>query len=274
MTEKRCHTAWRELSDILHLSKSLSNKWWGVLQAYFKEEQRHYHTFEHLTELLQFTQNYKHLITNYPVILLAIFFHDIVYNPQSGFNEEDSNDIFLQFVIDCNSKDVSQYATKVFAIIKMTKSHKLPPDADFDMKFFSDIDMAILGSPSERYHKYAAQIRLEFSFVEFNTFCIKRSVFLQSCLSSDQPMFSTEMIQTACGQRARDNIAWEHGLLNAFQCPVKSWEAENGGVSALTNGLRLEGNECCSWSGICKCVGEHGLLIQALVTAWLVAQSN
>lgn len=229
--EVHCHASWLEVAQILNLSDSTRNKWWSLLVDYFHEQRRHYHTFEHLYELLILTQKHKHLITNYPVILLSIFFHDIVYNPQSPFNEEDSNDVFLQFVMECNSQQVSSISNQVFAIIQMTKSHKLPPSADFDTQFFSDIDMGILGSNSTRYAKYAAQIRLEYNFVEFNAFCTKRSDFLSSCLSSDQPIFSTDLFQQERGQQALDNIAWEHNLLKTFQCPVELWKQRRKGYN-------------------------------------------
>ena len=70
--------------------------------------------------------------------------------------------MFLKFVVDCNNQNVSKNCNKVFEIIAMTKKHNVPPNADIDMKFFSDIDMAILGSNQKRYEKYSAQIRLEY----------------------------------------------------------------------------------------------------------------
>jgi predicted metal-dependent HD superfamily phosphohydrolase len=227
--EECCHRSWVELSQILNLSDTLHKRWWKLLVAYFGEEQRYYHTFEHLHELLLLTGKHKHLISNYPVMLLSIFFHDIVYNPQSSHNEDDSNDVFLQFVIDCNSQLVSRLTLPVFDIIKMTKTHKIPVNADFDMQFFSDIDMGILGSDTKRYEKYAAQIRMEYSFVEFNTFCTRRSDFLLSCLSTDEPMFATDMFRKERGDQALDNIAWEHKLLKTFQCPIVSWKKGNTG---------------------------------------------
>jgi hypothetical protein len=122
---------------------------------------------------------------------------------------------------------VSPLTNQVFALIEMTKSHKIPSNADFDMQFFSDIDMGILGSTTNRYKKYAAQIRLEFNFVEFKTFCTKRSDFLLSCLATDQPIFGTDLFQQERGQQALQNIAWEHSLLKSFQCPVKLYNQSN-----------------------------------------------
>jgi predicted metal-dependent HD superfamily phosphohydrolase len=278
--EQHCHHSWQQLTHSLALAPSLSDKWWRVLAAYFHESQRHYHTFQHLHELLLFAehqylhqQQYQqqqgqsmHLIADYTVIQLAIFFHDIVYNPQSAFNEEDSNDVFLQFVAECNSQPLSHCATKVFAITKMTKSHKMPDNADFNMKFFSDIDMAILGSSRKRYQKYAAQIRLEYSFVEFNTYCIKRSEFLQSCLSSDVPTYFTEKFHKECGDRVKENIAWEHNLLKSFQCPIEYWNAENDD--------KLQSSDVSKNQKVC-CGGKSRvwLMCQILVTVALFLPS-
>ena len=250
--EEYCRGAWVEVAQMLNFSDSLREKWWCLLVRYFREDQRHYHTFEHLYELLLLAHEHKHLITNYPVILLAIFFHDIVYNPQSPFNEEDSNDVFLQFVGECNTQQVSSLSNQVFAIIQMTKSHKLPTEANFDMQFFSDIDMAVLGSNSARYAKYAAQIRLEYNFVEFNTFCSKRADFLSSCLSSAQPLFATELFQRERGQQARDNIAWEHDLLQSCHCPVQLWKESNPRVTLSSSSDRSSGRSRGGGGG-CVC---------------------
>jgi predicted metal-dependent HD superfamily phosphohydrolase len=220
--EDFCRSAWLAVTELLDLSEPLTERWWRILVDFFREEQRHYHTFEHIHELLKLSEMHKSLISNYSAIMMSIFFHDIVYNPRSSSNEDDSNDIFLQFVIDCNNPIVSRLSNTVFAMIEMTKNHQIPVNADFDMQFFSDIDMGILGSNMTRYQQYAGQIRLEYNFVEFKTFCTKRSAFLQSCLSSGQPMFATKMFQDERGEQVLINIAWEYNLLKLFQCPVEA----------------------------------------------------
>lgn len=215
-----------ELSHQLELLPSITQRWWRILTNYFEEESRHYHTFQHISELVELTEIHRHMIQNIPAVMLAIFFHDIVYNPKSSFNEDDSNDIFLQFVVECNSCNVSKHSNLVFSMIDMTKRHVMSDDEyNFDMKFFRDIDMAILGSDKVRYAEYAAQVRQEYMFVDFKTYCLKRSEFLESCLSSTSPLFCTELFLFEKGKRALSNIRWECDMLRRYQCPVKFYQS-------------------------------------------------
>jgi predicted metal-dependent HD superfamily phosphohydrolase len=96
------------------------SEWMERILHCHSESQRHYHTLVHLEELLAYLdvlsqvepwmmrmaknhkdtnasldQHYHH--HHRSVLILSIFFHDIIYDPRSATNEEDSAQLFQQF---------------------------------------------------------------------------------------------------------------------------------------------------------------------------------
>ena len=63
-----------------------------VINAY-DEPHRFYHTLEHIEDVLKQLLNAD--LLKHDELFLAAVFHDIIYNPQSNTNEEDSAEFFL-----------------------------------------------------------------------------------------------------------------------------------------------------------------------------------
>ena len=78
--------------------------WWRNIRRHHCESHRYYHTTRHLEDLFRVATE---LNENKPVsndISLAIFFHDIVYDPVRKDNEILSAEIFRDFARTCASK--------------------------------------------------------------------------------------------------------------------------------------------------------------------------
>lgn len=67
---------WFALCVAVDLDSKTSAKWWDIIRANYQEEQRHYHTLEHLKFMLDCTDNYQNKLNNVREISLAIFFHE------------------------------------------------------------------------------------------------------------------------------------------------------------------------------------------------------
>jgi predicted metal-dependent HD superfamily phosphohydrolase len=80
---------------------------------------RFYHHLEHLFSLYKFINQYS-ATDNYNPLLLAALYHDVVYNPLSNTNEEDSAE---QFLIDCAFLE-DEVKSTVNQLILDTKNHQ------------------------------------------------------------------------------------------------------------------------------------------------------
>jgi pantetheine-phosphate adenylyltransferase len=133
----------------------------------YSEPQRFYHTLDHIIDVLNELRNSD--LLKHDELFLAALFHDIIYNPQSNTNEEDSAAFFL------NEAKSSQLTTEQKEHIKQlildTKHHK--PTVKFSEEFIK-ADLAILNSSFDKLIKYEKQIFKEFQFVDYKDYKIKR----------------------------------------------------------------------------------------------------
>lgn len=121
-----------------------------LLVARYSEEHRAYHNLEHIEECLAQLASSRALALQADVIELAIWFHDAVYDPRSGDNEEQSAELVRRFC--CETHLPSEFGERTAAMIHVTKSH-LPGD-DADAQLLVDIDLSILGQPRDRFACY------------------------------------------------------------------------------------------------------------------------
>mmetsp|Transcript_876 Transcript_876/g.1974 ORF Transcript_876/g.1974 Transcript_876/m.1974 type:complete len:481 (-) Transcript_876:29-1471(-) len=211
---------WSDLCSKLGVSDSSKDKWWTTIEGRYSEPQRKYHTMEHLAELFEHMDKHADKLSDPNAVSLAIFFHDIIYEPKAGSpkNEEDSAIIWDQFGQECLpvgkplGLEKGELISKVCRWIVYTATHKVPEDEDEDCRLFMDFDMAILGSPWERYEEYSKQIREEYIHVPLAIYCKARAKFLSSCTTATT--FTSSTFQSSHEQQAKDNMAQEAAALS------------------------------------------------------------
>ena len=112
----------------------------------YEEPGRYYHKLSHIASLIDLYSQYEYKIHSKHVVILAILFHDIIYNPQRQDNEEESANLFknlLQHFLPKSDID------KVYHYILVTKSHNIENNSDndndnsdnHDLKYFIDMDV-------------------------------------------------------------------------------------------------------------------------------------
>lgn len=210
--ESLCH-------GIVGLSPEIEQTIWTTIESRYCEPVRAYHTLEHINDLIIISRQFRTEFSDYTSVLLAIIFHDIVYDPKSNTNEENSADLFSEFLGDYLHKSLM---TKTVNCILATKSHLPGEDSDHDLLLFLDLDMSILGREREKYCSYAAKIRKEYSHVEERAFNIGRSNFLRKTLQSSHHIFLTEKFQSLMESKARSNLEWE---INSLESKIQ--ESQN-----------------------------------------------
>lgn len=214
LTESSSGVIWVRLQDIcnaLDIDSALAADVRTKVEAHYNEPHRAYHNLTHINALLTLSATYRERIHDSVAVDLAIIFHDIIYNPKSKTNEEDSAALFTSLF--ANKIDPHLLEMVNYYIIE-TKKHAVQDSADEDLKLFIDLDMSILGVNRLAYLKYARQVRKEYEFVPEADYCRGRSAVLQSFLSGGA-IYATVEGKARWEAQARENIAWECAVLSS-----------------------------------------------------------
>jgi predicted metal-dependent HD superfamily phosphohydrolase len=226
---------WTKATLSLFLSTAVCDEWWERLwKLQANDPSRHYHTVVHLHEMLGYYQLVSKRFDNISpeedqAIILAIFFHDAIYDALSSENEENSIKLFQSFVESSGQDSTETTRVRIVAdlvveYIAATKKHAVSSANSTALALFLDLDMAVLGKESAAYHSYAQLIRKEYHFVLHDTYCEKRADILASFLShqTDSSIYGTVPFRQALEERARDNLAGEIQSLRKGIIPGES----------------------------------------------------
>ncbi len=138
----------------------------------YDEPHRFYHTLEHIEFVLKQLHNAD--ILKHDEVFLAAVFHDIIYDPQSKTNEEDSADYFMDAAR--SSGLTIDQKEHIKQLILDTKHHK--PSVPFSEGLI-DADLSIFNASFDKLIKYEKQIFKEFQFVDYKAYKPKRIEVLQ-----------------------------------------------------------------------------------------------
>ncbi|CAL1532438.1 unnamed protein product [Lymnaea stagnalis] len=205
-TSNFVYNHWKNLTNTLNLSPKISENWWSVIFRHYTQEWRHYHSLSHIENLLQLFDQWRQRIVEPENVALAIFFHDIVYNPTARDNEDRSVIIFNKFADEANLGITAKLA--VTDMIIATKYHVLCNRDDSDLCFFLDFDLAIMGQKEEVYREYSAKIRREYDHYDDSTYRTGRTAILQTLLNSPS-LYSSEEMRQEFEAQARINMIQE-----------------------------------------------------------------
>ena len=181
---------------------------------------------KHVQHLCQLFDQYAHEIHDGNTVLLSILFHDIVYDATSQRNEEDSADMFREFVNEVNHEIMTEIAKTVIDYILATKSHSVDNIREMtgrcnpilnDKLLFIAFDMAILSSSPVEYAEYAKNIRFEYGHVDVETYCTRRATFLRGVLAGDSVLYGK--LGDEAEARVKVNLSWEVEKLESGSIP-------------------------------------------------------
>ncbi|XP_060085664.1 uncharacterized protein LOC132565076 [Ylistrum balloti] len=201
---------WQDVNKEMNVPDTVADRWWGVIRDFYSEPVRRYHTLQHLREMfLHFKFSGDHFTFVDPrLVILAVFFHDIIYEPKKPDNEERSADKFKEYATEVDVLSDAD-CKKVKDWIMMTKCHSAGTgDNSGDEHYFLDMDMAVLGRPETDYDQYATQIRAEYIHVPEEVYRSKRAQILEDFLTR-LPLFSTRLFQEHFEEKAKANLRRE-----------------------------------------------------------------
>lgn len=205
----------------------------GVIQKY-RDVHRHYHGLGHIKHCLwEFDQIPENLLepTGVPVsgagnrakIELAIWFHDVIYDPRSKTNESESARYFVStLAADSGAPEETaliggQAIAEISQMIELSNHRHPVKDSTSSLAYFLDIDMAILGRPTIHYNEYAQNVRLEYEHVPQLVYSHYRKKFLNAVFK--QGAFQTEWFKARYKEQSIANMKSEFTELHARWIP-------------------------------------------------------
>ena len=194
---------------------------WQTISARYGEPQRAYHTLTHIEQLLGQFDNIKHYLVEPHIVALALYYHDVIYDPTRADNEQKS----AEYAVDALSSYLGQEQCQhIYVFIMMTAKHQIDESIDSvkyssvkysDAAYLLDMDLSILGAPWSTYEQYANAIRQEYAHVADDNYRNGRTAVLQGLLAHPK-LYLTDYYYNQLEAQARDNINRELTSLAAL----------------------------------------------------------
>jgi predicted metal-dependent HD superfamily phosphohydrolase len=173
-------------------NRRLINRCLFELVNAYSSETRFHHGLAHIKLMLEAIAPWENQANNYPAIQLAVWFHDVIYNPKAKDNEEKSADYAAKVL---NRLKISPSTIEaVTQMILNTKHHQAEPE-DIDSQILLDADLAILGSDESSYRFYAKGIRREYGWLSNEDYRLGRLNVLKKFLQRPRIYFTEPMFQ-------------------------------------------------------------------------------
>lgn len=183
----------------------ISQALWQDIAVRYSEPVRAYHTLAHLEQLFgQFKQTKYHL-SQPSIVALALFYHDVIYDPTRQDNERKSARYAVTHLQDYLTAEQCQ---RISALIMMTATHQLDNTTDMDASYLLDMDLSILGADWSSYERYAQAVRQEYQHVAIADYRTGRIAVLKGLLAHDS-LYLTDAYYQRLERQARLNIRRE-----------------------------------------------------------------
>ncbi len=200
-------TSFRSLLVKYTANGTIIDTYWKQVFTSYTEPHRCYHTLAHLNHLLnELTGAGAHII-NRDALLFALYYHDIIYEPMRGDNEERSALMAKNAMEQLAVPDSIINTT----CIRATRSHALNDDPDIN--YFTDADLSVLGQAPVVYKTYCEGIRKEYGIYPDVFYQRGRKNVLSAFIQRSQ-IFNTAFFYNKYETQARINIAAEIAAIN------------------------------------------------------------
>ena len=205
MNISRLKSNWLSLLPKSKDNQLLGNQVFATLIQAYSAAGRYYHNLNHVQYLLDLSESIKEFSERLSVIQLSAWFHDYIYDSQAQDNEARSA-IYAEATLH-QLNFAPETIESVKQIILSTQNHQPLLDS-IDNLIFLDLDLAILGSESSNYLKYAQAIRKEYCWLSDRDYCQGRIRVLTNFLTRNRIYF-TDYFSQKFEQTARENLITE-----------------------------------------------------------------
>ena len=198
--------AWAELAGDTPISRT---EWAALIDAW-SEPHRQYHDLSHLAAVLGLVGQLDAAAADPAAVRLAAWYHDAVYDPTRGDNEEVSAE---RARAGLRGLVPDERAAEVERLVLLTATHDAAPE-DANGSVLCDADLAVLASPPDAYAAYASAVRAEYGHLSDEVFTAGRIAVLEHLLAMPT-LYRTPEAARQWAERATANLTAELGLLRA-----------------------------------------------------------
>ena len=191
---------------------------WQDIAVRYNESQRVYHSLQHIQQLFGQFEQIKHHLNEPHIIALALFYHDVIYEPTCVNNELKSAEYAVEALSSYLTAEQCQY---IYALIMMTASHQiddidknLDKAKESDAAYLLDMDLSVLGASWSEYQQYAQAVRQEYAHISNVNYRVGRISVLKGLLAH-QTLYLTDYYHSRLEEQARENIKREIKILHA-----------------------------------------------------------
>lgn len=198
--------AWAALAGDSPASRT---EWALVLDAWGQPHRR-YHDLAHLAAVLGIVGQLEPAAADPAAVRLAAWYHDVVYDPRRGDNEERSAE---RARAGLTGLVPGERVEEVARLVLLTAGHDATPD-DPNGAVLCDADLAVLAGPPAAYATYASAVREEYAHLSDADFTAGRIAVLEHLLALPA-LYRLSAVAAEWTPRARANLTAELSLLRS-----------------------------------------------------------
>ena len=172
---------------------------WEALDDAYGDVARAYHSWRHISDLLQAFEELSGLAARPELIMTAIFWHDVVYQTRDAgesrradsLNVRDSADMFRRHtrLKPADAEAVQELIMATTDHLGAKASRERYPGFARDLDLFVDLDLSPLALPWEQFASNFEDIRYEFSWIPEDVFNSGQAAFLRNLLTHADKLF-------------------------------------------------------------------------------------
>lgn len=176
---------------------------------HYSEQSRFYHSRSHLEHCLAQFDEARSAIPDPDAVEIALWFHDVIYDPFACDNELKSAELFMQKL---GRQIDPDRAELIHRLIMATVHDRLP--GCINAAFVVDIDLSSFALPWKEFEEDSAAIRREYEHLPDEEFYAKQYRFLHG-LASRETLYSTPYFKERKESLARENLTRRLDALKA-----------------------------------------------------------
>lgn len=178
----------------------------------YDEPQRHYHTLAHIEQCMAMFDQCKSLASNPDALELAVWFHDVIFEPGRPDNEARSAELYLDFSAGVHDEATRGLVTRLI----MATLHDGSSLEDSDAAFMVDIDLSSFGLSWEEFLRDSQNLRLESADLSDAEY-FRRKTNFQNCLLAKEHFYQSDFFAKRLESQARANLARYFELIKQQQ---------------------------------------------------------